>query len=76
MTDVLNIPSSLAVVLRSFETVPEDKKSEGELLDWLVHGDDYFSMKQFWISWIACDPPAMLDSIEVERHWKSRVKSI
>lgn len=45
MTDVLNIPSSLAVVLRSFETVPEDKKSEGELLDWLVHGDDYFSMK-------------------------------
>jgi len=45
LTDVQNTPASLAPLVRSFDEIPTDNKSESELLDWLVHGDDYFSYK-------------------------------
>jgi len=44
LTDVQNTPASLGPLVRSFDKIPTDK-SESELLDWLVHGDDYFSYK-------------------------------
>jgi hypothetical protein len=43
--DVQNIPTDLAYPIRSIGKIPEDKTSESELLDWLVHGDSFFSKK-------------------------------
>ena len=43
--DVQSIPMDLAYPIRSIGKIPEDKTSESELLDWLMHGDSVFSKK-------------------------------
>lgn len=44
ITDIQNIPSNFAHPIRSIGEIPKDK-SESELLDWLIHGESFFSKK-------------------------------
>ena len=44
ITDIQNIPPSFAHPIRSIGKIPSDK-SESELLDWLIHGESFFSKK-------------------------------
>lgn len=43
--DAQSIPMDLAFPIRSIGKIPEDRTSETELIDWLIHGDAFFSKK-------------------------------
>lgn len=44
ITDIQNIPNKFAHPIRSIGEIPKGK-AESELLDWLIHGDSFFSKK-------------------------------
>ncbi len=49
ITDIQNIPAQIAHPIRSIGEIPSDK-TESELLDWLMHGESYFSKKYVIVS--------------------------
>lgn len=50
ITDIQNIPAQIAHPIRSIGEIPSDKTDESELLDWLIHGESYFSKKYVVLS--------------------------
>ena len=62
ITDIRHIPSSFALPVRTLpDTYPKDK-TEGELLDLVIHGESYFSKKYVILSFM-CEAHNWYDTV-------------